>query len=84
MVAKCMTYRLLEAIVPQEYQGLSDIHKDYVRMIVSCGVIDLADGTTVREALNSMFGEESQTHENLEQLEYDTINWMPPGELPEG
>jgi len=63
------TYRIIEATVPAEYNELSDNNKDRYKLIISAGLIDFSDDTTVKSALWAMFPEGTDTRVNLEALE---------------
>ena len=62
------TYKIIEATDATEYAALSDANKDAYKMIVSCGTVDLADGTVVRTKLMAMFGAGTTTRANLVEL----------------
>ncbi len=59
------TSAIVEAIKPSEYQALNDTQKDYLRLIISCGTFNAADGSRIRAALLSMFGEGTTTRIKL-------------------
>ena len=59
------TYKVLEATDASEYAALSDANKDAYKMILSCGEVDLSDGTAVRTKLLAMFGAGTTTRTNL-------------------
>jgi len=62
------TYKIVDATDSTEYGNLSAANKEAYKMIVSCGVVDLTEGTSIRTKLWSMFGEGTTTRENLEAL----------------
>ena len=55
------TYQIIESTTASEYNALSDANKDAYRQIVSCGIVDLTDGTGIRTKLWNMFDSESDT-----------------------
>ena len=59
------TYKVVEATDNTEYGDLSDNNKDAYQMIISCGFIDLSNGTAIRTKLWNMFDENSTTRANL-------------------
>jgi len=59
------TSSILACIVPSEYNALSDANKEAFKMIISCGSINIVEGSTLRDRLLAMFGEESTTYANL-------------------
>jgi len=59
------TYNIIEATVASEYNVLSDANKDAYRQIISCGVVDLSDGTEIRTKLWNIFDENSTTRASL-------------------
>ena len=59
------TYKIIEATDATEYAALSDANKDVYKMILSCGTVDLSDGTEVRARLLAMFGAGTTTRANL-------------------
>ncbi len=59
------TSTILEVMKPSEYQALNDTQKDYLRLIISCGSFNAADGSKIRDALLGMFGEGTTTRVNL-------------------
>ena len=59
------TYKIMEATDIDEYNALSDSNKNAYGMLISCGVVDLSDGTQIRTNLWSMFDSESTTRANL-------------------
>lgn len=61
-------YEILDATDTTELAALSTINKTAYTMILSCGIVDLTEGTYSRTKLWSMFGEESTTRTNLEAL----------------
>lgn len=62
------TYAVIESTSASEFNALSDANKDAYRQILSCGTIDLADGTNVRTKLWNMFDSESETRAALIEL----------------
>ena len=59
------TSALLACVVPSEYLALSDNNKEAFKMIISCGAINIVGGSTLRDRLLNMFGEESESYANL-------------------
>ena len=59
------TYQIIEATVASEYNALSAANKDAYRQIISCGVVDLTDGTRIRTKLWNIFDSESETRAAL-------------------
>ena len=59
------TYRILNVTEASEYQALSAANKDFYKIIISAGIVNLAPGAIVRETLWSMFDEESVTGQAL-------------------
>ena len=62
------SYLILEALDATEYNALTAAQKDGVRIILSCGLVDLNDGKAGKVRLWSLFGEESTTVANLTAL----------------
>lgn len=62
------TYQIVEATDTSEYNALSDTWKERYGAILSCGMVDLSEGTKIRIALWTMFGEGTTTRANLEAL----------------
>jgi len=52
-----LTNHLLEIVLtyPSEYAALSDADKDRLKMIISCGVINMNNGSYMREKVFEMF-----------------------------
>ena len=65
VIASC---QIINATVNSEYNSLSDNHKEIYKMIISCGVLDLTEGTSIRTKLWNMFDENSTTRANLIEL----------------
>lgn len=59
------TFRVLECVSPAEYAALSDTNKSILVLILSCGIVDLSEGTAVKTRLWAMFGEATTTRANL-------------------
>ena len=59
------THHILECTTASEYTALSAANKDAYRQIISCGEVDLSDGTGIRTKLWNMFDENSTTRANL-------------------
>ena len=59
------TYQIMEATVASEYNALSDANKDAYRQIVSCGIVDLSEGTAIHTKLWALFDSESTTRAHL-------------------
>lgn len=55
--AKFRTYRLVELIFdyPSDYNGLNDSEKIGLALIISCGKIDMQDGSVIRNKIFDMF-----------------------------
>ena len=51
-----------------EYNALTDTQKEGVKIILSCGRVDLSDGASMKTRLWSWFGAESTTVANLTAL----------------
>jgi len=62
------TFRILEATTATDYNALSAGQKDAYKMILSCGLVDLAEGAPMKIRLWDLFGEETDTYANLESL----------------
>jgi hypothetical protein len=63
--AATRTFRVLECVAPAEYAALSAGNKSILSMILSCGIVDLSEGTFVRTLLADMFGAGTTTRANL-------------------
>lgn len=61
-------YEVLEAIDVTEYNALTDVQKDGVKMLLCCGEVDLNDGKAGKVRLWNWFGAESDTVANLTAL----------------
>ena len=59
------TYEIMEATDRSEFGALSDSNKGAYRDAMSCGIVDLSDGTQIRAALWGMFDAQSTTRANL-------------------
>ena len=59
------TYRILNATEASEYQALSAANKDFYKIIISAGIVNLEPGSIVRETLWGMFDDESVTGQAL-------------------
>ena len=60
------TNKILECISPAEYQALTDVKKDYLKMILSCGTIYFTIGSSMRDViLDTMFPVGTTTHTNI-------------------
>ena len=57
--------QVLDNTISSEYNALSAANKDAYKMILSCGVLDLTDGNSIRTKLWNMFDENSTTRANL-------------------
>lgn len=62
------TYKIVEATDDAEYAALSAANKAIYGIIVSCGTVDLSEGTAVRDKLLAMFGAGTTTRDNLAAL----------------
>lgn len=62
------TYKILEATNPSEFAALTAANKALYQLIISAGKVDIAEGTTVRNVLWSMFDVDSITRGELEKL----------------
>ena len=62
------SYEILETIDYTEYTNLTDEQKDGMRILLSCGRVDLNDGKAGKVRLWGMFGEGTTTRANLEAL----------------
>ncbi len=59
------THQIVEATKTSEYTTLSAANKDAYKMIISCGIVDLSEGTAIRTKLWNMFDENSETRAAL-------------------
>ena len=59
---------ILECLDATEHAALTDAQKDGVRIILSCGQVDLNDGKVGKVRLWNWFGAESDTVANLTEL----------------
>lgn len=59
------TYRIFELIDPTEYNALSALNKDVVRIILSMGKVDLNEGSQAQTLLWTIFDENSMTGARL-------------------
>ena len=59
------TYKIMEATDIDEFNALSDANKTAYRQAISCGTVDLTDGTQIRAFLWSVFDAQSTTRANL-------------------
>ena len=59
------TFNIIDNTDSTEYNALSDANKDAYKMIVSSGVVDLSDGTSIRTKLWNMFDDQSTTRANI-------------------
>ena len=69
------TYRLLNLILTysSEFTALTDGKKDKVRMILSCGIIDMNVGSTMRTEIFEIFPS-GDIHDDLTTL----LSYTPP------
>jgi len=68
------THKILDAIVPAEYAALVEAAKDGLRIILSCGHIDLHEGGTTWNNLHAIFPDGKTTWTNIKtvsELHYD-------------
>lgn len=63
--AACFTYQISEATDATEWNALSAGNKDAYAMILSMGIVDLTDGTSIRTTLWAMFDAQSTTRAAL-------------------
>lgn len=49
------SYIVLDCIEPSEYTALADAAKDGLRIILSCGQVDISGTSIVRARLNAIF-----------------------------
>ena len=63
-----LAYEILDATDATEYNALSDANKDAYGLIISCGMVNLLDGSPSRTKLWNIFGEGTDTRTNLEIL----------------
>lgn len=61
-------YQIVESTDLGEYNALSAANKDRYKAILSCGILSLAEGSTIKSALWTFFGEGTTTRANLEAL----------------
>ncbi len=64
---------LLEAVVPTEYNGLSDGEKQLLLAIIGMGTI-IVNATNTRTVLLNMFGSGTVTRDNLQKLQTETVS----------
>jgi len=62
------SYEILEAMDTTEYNALTDTQKDGVKILLSCGRVDLNVGKAGRVRLLNWFGAQSTTITNLAAL----------------
>ena len=62
------SYQIIEALDTDEYDALTDTQKDGVKVLLSCGRVDLNEGKAGRVRLWNWFGAESTTVANLTEL----------------
>ena len=62
------TYKIVEATDNTEYAALASAQKTSYHLITSLGMVDLSEGTAIRNKLWTMFGEGTTTRANLESL----------------
>ena len=55
------TYRIVNLTKASEYFALSDNDKEWYKLFVSAGIINLEEGSLAKEKLWDMFDEESNT-----------------------
>ena len=66
------TWRLVDAISASDYNGLSEANQEKVRMIISCGTINMGVNSNIRALLFQLFPEGTDTYDALTALlEYD-------------
>ena len=56
---------LLDNIVAAESNALSDANKDALKMIISCGMIDMQEGTSNRTKFFNLFPDGTTTYANV-------------------
>ena len=61
----CPTYMILELIDPVEYTALSDAAKDRLKLILSCGAIDMRVSNVVHSWLFAIFPVGTTTNARL-------------------
>lgn len=59
------SHRILEALDPTEHAALTATQKDGLKILLSCGRVDLNDGKAGKVRLWNWFGGESTTVANL-------------------
>jgi len=59
------TYLFLEVIVASEYNALTNGQKEKLKMILSCGTVDMMVGSLVRADIFTLFPEGTETYDNL-------------------
>lgn len=67
------TSLLLDNIVPSEFNALSAANKDALRMIISCGGIDMQEGTPNRTKFFALFPDGTTTYDNVMAILESTI-----------
>lgn len=58
-------YQILDETDATEYNNLSEANQEAYRMIIGCGIIDMADGTGSKTKLWNIFDAQSTTRANL-------------------
>ncbi len=64
-VESFFTHQVSDATAPAEYNALTDGQKEVYSLIISMGIVSLADGTNTKAALWSLFGDGTTTRANL-------------------
>lgn len=62
------TYRLLEVMDVNEYNALSDADTALLNALLSCGVIDITTGSSLRTFIFGLFPDGTNTYEALTEL----------------
>jgi len=65
---KVETYRIINSTKASEYAALSAGNKEWYKIFISAGIIDLEEGTLAREKLWDMFDAESNTGKNFRDI----------------
>ena len=74
----CPTYKILECVIPSEYNALSDNNKEKLKILLSCGEIDTRVGNDLRASLEAIFPEGTATRTKLDAMFYQA----PPVVVP--
>jgi len=59
------TYRIAECIDASEYNALTDGQKEKLQIILSCGFINMGEGSILRNQILTLFPDGTTTYANL-------------------